>query len=165
MKVLYDEILPLTLHDLLQTFDPAIVLEYVQPAETGDRQLRFRVTDVLREKVRDGLPLFPLLAHGHEQTAAVAMTVADNSKTASLFDFSDCASPREVGLRAWEAIGGDLGDLDAIAKILDAQGYRLDTRCLQNLPDHPLSQLDAFIKAVRQTTPTVQQKPDKAVER
>ncbi len=165
VKVLYDEILPLTLHDLLQTFDPAIVLEYVQPAETGDRQLRFRVTDVLREKVRDGLPLFRLLAHGRERTAAVAMTVADNSKTASLFDVSDCASPREVGLRAWKAIGGDLGNLDAIAKILDAQGYRLDTRCLQNLPDHPLSQREAFIKAVRQTTPTVQQKPDKAVER
>jgi len=68
-------------------------------------------------------------------------------------------------LTAPQAVGGDLGNLDAIAKILDEQGYRLDTRCLQNLPDHPLSQREAFVKAVRQSTPTAQQKPDKAVER
>ena len=164
VKTLSDEILPLTLHDLLQTLDPAIALDYVQPAETGGRQLRFSVTDALREKVRQGLPLFPELASDHERTAAAAVPVADRNKTASLFDFSGCASPREAGMRAWEVIGGDLGRLPEAIRALDEQGYRLDTRRLQNLPEHPLLRRDAFVKAVSQT-PQATRSPENTHER
>lgn len=164
VKTFYDEILPLTLHDLLQTLDPAIALDYVQPAETGGRQLRFSVTDALREKVRQGLPLFPELASDHERTAAAAVPVADRNKTASLFDFSGCASPREAGMRAWEVIGGDLGRLPEAIRALDEQGYRLDTRRLQNLPEHPLLRRDAFVKAVSQT-PQATRSPENTHER
>ena len=136
----------------------------MQPAETGGRQLRFSVTDALREKVRDGLPLFPELAHGHERSAVAAVPEADKDKTASLFDFSGCASPREAGMQAWKAIGGDLGRLPEAIRALDEQGYRLDTRRLQNLPEHPLFRRDAFVNAVSQKLQTTRD-PEKTHER
>lgn len=164
VEVLYDEILPRTLHDLLQTLDPAIALEHEQQTGTGEQQLRFRVSDVLRKKVREGLPLFPELAPDHERTATAAVPGADKDKTASLFDFSGCASPCEAGMRAWEAIGGDLGRLPEAIRALDEQGYRLDTRRLQNLPEHTLFRRDAFVDAVSQKPQTTRD-PEKTHER
>jgi hypothetical protein len=67
-------------------------------------------------------------------------------------------------MQAWKAIGGDLGNLDVIAKILGEQGYRLDTRRLQNLPEHPLLRRDAFVNAVSQTPQTTRD-PEKAIKR
>lgn len=85
-------------------------------------------------------------------------------RTATTPDFSGCASPREAGMRAWTAIGGDLDRLPEAIRALDEQGYRLDTRRLQNLPQHPLLRRDAFVKAVSQT-PQTTRTPENSHER
>ena len=67
-------------------------------------------------------------------------------------------------MRAWTAIGGDLDRLPEAIRALDEQGYRLDTRRLQNLPQHPLLRRDAFVKAVSQT-PQTTRTPENSHER
>ena len=76
-------------------------------------------------------------------------------------DFSGCVSPREAGKRAWEAMGGDMGRLAEVIGGLDAQGYRVDVRRLQDLPQHPLLQREIFLSAVGPTAQANRKQPQR----
>lgn len=80
------------------------------------------------------------------------------SQTKPSLDLSGCASAREAGKRAWEAIEGNLNRLPEVTEVLGEQGYRLDLRRLRDVPAHPTVMCDAFMRAVSPVAPSVQQK-------
>lgn len=159
MREFYDRTVPDRLELLTMNLGEWITPEDTQQPATGSRQVTFAITDALRTRVLEGQWLFEPHVHGKQQTTektapkqADGLTVAPASP-----DFSGCAAPRDAGKLAWEAIGGDLNRLPEIIPVLDAQGYRVDQRRLQNLPDNAPVQRDAFLKAVGEKPRTQEQ--------
>lgn len=160
MREFYDRTVPDRLELLTMNLGEWITPEDTQQPATGNRQVTFAITDALRTRVLEGQWLFEPHVHGKQQTTEkTAPKQADGLTAAPASpDFSGCAVPRDAGKLAWEAIGGDLNRLPEIIPLLEAQGYRVDQRHLQNLPDNPLVQRDAFLKAVGEK-PRTQEQP------
>ena len=163
MREFYDRTVPDRLELLTMNLGEWIAPEDTQQPATGNRQVTFAITDALRTRVLEGQWLFEPHVHGKQQTTEkTAPKQADGLTAAPASpDFSGCAVPRDAGKLAWEAIGGDLNRLPEVIPVLEAQGYRVDQRRLQNLPDNTLVQRDAFLKAVGEKPRTQEQPREK----